>query len=83
MTSQWQVEIEDAGQVAQTSRGFPARVAAAIVIAAVLVLVDASPQITPEAERAEQDRPSACGADAVARAQRELLHRAPATTRHS
>ena len=83
MTSQWQVEIDDDGRVAQMSRGFPARIAAAIVMVAVLVLVDESPQMTPEAERTERDRPSACGADAVARAQRELLHRVPALTGHS
>jgi len=78
MTSQWQVEIDDAGQCAQTPRGFPARIAAAIVIVAALVLVDASPQMAPESERIEQERPSACGAEAVARAQRELDRRVPA-----
>ncbi len=77
MTSQWQVEIDDAGQRAQTPRGFPARIAAAIVIVAALVLVDGSPQIAAESERAEQDRPSACGAEAVARAQREVDRRVP------
>jgi hypothetical protein len=83
MTSQWLVDIDDDGQVAQASRGFPARIAAALVIAVALVLVDGSLQMTPETERVEQDRPSACGADAVARAQRELLHRIPALTGHS
>ncbi len=77
MTSQWQVEIDDAGQRAETPRGFPARIAAAIVIAAALMLVDASPQMVPDSERTEQDRPSACGAEAVARAQRELDRRVP------
>ena len=77
MTSQWQVEIDDAGQRAETPRGFPARIAAAIVIVAALMLVDASPQIAPDSEGTEQHRPSACGAEAVARAQRELPRRAP------
>ena len=77
MTSQWRVEIDNAGQRAQTPRGFPARIAAAIVIVAASVLVDASPQMAPDAERAEQQRPSACGAEAVARAQRELHRRVP------
>ena len=77
MTSQWQVEIDDAGQPAETPRGFPARIAAAIVIVAALMLLDASPQMAPETERTEQDRPSACGAEAVARAHRELPRRAP------
>jgi len=70
MTSQWPVGIDDGGQRAQTPCGFPARIAAAIVIVAALVLVDGSPQMAPESQRTEQDRPSACGADAVARAQR-------------
>ncbi len=56
MLSQWQVGIDDAGQRAQTPRGFPARIAAAIVIAAALVLVNASPHIAPGSERCEQDR---------------------------
>ena len=77
MTSQWPVEIDDAEQQAETPHGFPARIAAAIVIVAALMLVDASPPMAPEAERTEQDRPSACGAEAVARAQRELDRRVP------
>ena len=70
MVSQWPVEIDDGGQRAQTPCGFPARIAAAIVIVAALVLVDGSKEMAPESQRTEQDRPSACGADAVARAQR-------------
>ena len=77
MTSQWQLEIDDSGQSAQTRRGCPARIVAAIVTVAALVLVDGSPQMAQESPRTEQDRPSACGADAVARAQRELPRRAP------
>ena len=38
MTSQWQVEIDDAGRPTETSRGFPARIAAAIVILAALIV---------------------------------------------
>ena len=77
MTSQWQVEIDDAGQRAETPRGFPERIAAAVVIVAALMLVDASPQIAPDSEGTVQHRPSACGAEAVARAQREFPRRAP------
>ena len=77
MISQWPVGIDDGGQRAQTPCGFPARIAAAIVIVAALVLVDGSPQMAPESQRTEQDRPSACGADAVARAQRAFPHRVP------
>ncbi len=77
MTSQWQVEIDDAGQPAEAPRGFPARIAAAIVILAALTFVDATPQMAPGFESVEQPRtehvtPSACGAEAVARAQREV-----------
>ena len=78
MISQWQVEIDDGRQRAQTPCGFPARIAAAIVIVAALVLVDGSRQMEPESQRTEQDRPSACGADAIARAQRGFPHRVPA-----
>ena len=63
MVSQWPVEIDDGGQRAQTPCGFPARIAAAIVIVAALVLVDGSKEMAPESQRTEQDRPSACGAD--------------------
>ncbi len=77
MTSQWQVEFDDAGRQTETSRGFPARPAAAIVILVALTLVDATPRIALDAEfteqpRTEQGTPSACGAEAVARAQREV-----------
>lgn len=77
MTSQWQVEMDESDEHAQASRGFPARIAAAIAIAAALLLVDRSTQMAPESSRIEQDRPSACGADAVARAQREVTPRIP------
>ena len=72
MTSQWQVELDDAGRQTATSRGFPARLAAAIAILAVLALVDATPHLALDAEFTEQRAPSACGAEAVARAQREV-----------
>ena len=77
MTSQWQVEFDDAGRPTETSRGFPARIAAAIVILATLMFVDATPRMALDAEsdkqsRTEQHTPSACGAEAVARAQREV-----------
>jgi hypothetical protein len=77
MTSQWQVEFDDAGRQTGTSPGFPARLAAAIVMLVALTLVDATPRIALDAEfteqpRTEQPAPSACGAEAVARAQREV-----------
>ena len=78
MASQWQIGTDDAGQRAIAPRGFPARIAAAIVIVAALILVDASPQMARESERTQQDGPSACGAEAVARAQRALDSRVPA-----
>ena len=78
MTSQWRFEIDDTEQRTETSRGFPARIAAAIAILAALTLVDAAPQMTLRSEPAAQpptgrSMPSACGAEAVARAQREVL----------
>ena len=78
MTSQWHLEIDDTGRQAETSRGFPARIAAAIAILAALTFVDATPQMasgsgTSEQPQLERTMPSACGAEAVARAQRELL----------
>ena len=79
MTSQWQFgRIDDTEQQTATSRGFPARIAAAIAILAALTFVDATPQVALRSESAAQPRterpmPSACGAEAVARAQREVL----------
>ena len=78
MTSQGQIEIGDAGRPAETSRGFPARIAAAVVILAALTFMDATPQMASGSEpieppRSERTMPSACGAEAVARAQREVL----------
>ncbi len=78
MTSQWQLEIDDTEQPTKTSRGFPARIAAAIAILAALTFVDATPQLilgpsATEQPWAERTMPSACGAEAVARAQREVL----------
>ena len=81
MTSQWQVRwqahIDRAGRPAEASRGFPARIAAAIVMLAALTFVDATPQLVLDSAaappRTERPMPSACGAEAVARAQREVL----------
>ena len=78
MTSQWQLKIDDTGRPTETSRGFPARIAAAIAILAALTLVDAAPQMVldsgpSEPLRVERTMPSACGAEAVARARREVL----------
>jgi hypothetical protein len=77
MALQWQLESDDAGRRMETSRGFPTRIAAAIVILATLTLVDATPRLALDAEFTEQPHtqqsaPSACGAEAVARAQREV-----------
>ncbi len=89
MTSQWQVrwqsDIDRAGRPAEVSRGFPARIAAAIFILAALTFADATPQMALDAaveqRRTERPMPSACGAEAVARAQREVLGiRPPAPT---
>ena len=89
MTSQWRFEIDDTEQRTETSRGFPARIAAAIAILAALTFVDAAPQMALRSESAAQPRterpmPSACGAEAVARAQREVLGvRAPSPAAHT
>ena len=82
MTSQWQVELDDAGRQTETSRGFPARLAAAIIILVALMVIDATPRMALDAElieqpRTEQHAPSACGAEAVARAQREVNRSRP------
>ena len=82
MTSQWQVELDDAGRQTEASRGFPARIAAAIVILVALMFVDATPRLALDSEpsersRTEQSTPSACGAEAVARAQREVNRSRP------
>lgn len=77
MSSRRQCEIDDAGTQTATSRGFPARIAAAIAILAALTLVNAAPQMALRSEPTalpptERTMPSACGAEAVARAQREV-----------
>ena len=78
MTSHWQLEIDDAGRPMATSCGFPSRLAAAVAILAALTFVDATPHMglrseASERPSAERAMPSACGAEAVARAQREVL----------
>jgi hypothetical protein len=77
MTSQWQLNTDDTGRPTETSRGLE-RIASAIAILAALTFVDATPQLVlgsrpSEPLRAERAMPSACGAEAVARAQREVL----------
>lgn len=77
MTSQWPYEgDDDAVRETETPLGFPTRVAAAIVILVALTFLDATPRLAIDAvnaqPRTEQFVPSACGADAVARAQREV-----------
>jgi uncharacterized membrane protein YdfJ with MMPL/SSD domain len=77
MTSQWQVELDEAGRQTETSRGLPARPVAALLILVALTFMDATPHLALDAEftgqpGTEQRAPSACGAEAVARAQREV-----------
>ena len=78
MTSQWQLETDGEGRQTEASCGFAARIAAAIAILAAVTFANVFPQMSldsaPSAhERAERIEPSACGAEAVARAQREVL----------
>ena len=77
MTSQWQVELDDVGRQTETSRGLPARPAAALLSLVAWTFIDSTPRIALDAgfteqPRTEQRAPSACGAEAVARAQREV-----------
>ena len=77
MTSQWPYESnDDAVRAKQTPVGFPTRLAAAIVTFVALTFLDATPRLAIDAidaqPRTEQFVPSACGAEAVARAQREV-----------
>lgn len=77
MTSQWPYESnDDAVHARQTPLGFPTRMGAAIVTLVALTFLDATPHLGLDAgqaqPRAEQYVPSACGAEAVARAQREV-----------
>ena len=78
MASQWQIEIENEGRQTEASCGHAERIAAAIAILAAVTFVDATPQMSSgsavsENRRSERPMPSACGAEAVARAQREVL----------
>lgn len=74
MISQWLYRIDDeAGRAIETSHGFPTRMAAAIVILAAAAFADTTPLMPMDAgfvqrARGEQQAPSACGAEAVARA---------------
>jgi hypothetical protein len=82
MASQWQLEIDGEGQQTEVSCGFAARIAAAIAILAAVTFVDATVQMSvgsavSEHRPAERPMPSACGAEAVARAQREVLQIRP------
>ncbi len=72
MISQWLFEARNEEEHPVAAPGSPARIAAAIVILTALTLADATP--LRELNALEQPRtvPSACGADAVARAQREV-----------
>jgi len=78
MVSQYQLEIDGEGRQTEASCGYAARIAAAIAILAAVTFVDATPQMslgsaTSDHGRAERTMPSACGAEAVARARREVL----------
>ncbi len=77
MILQGQYEIRNAEHTDEIYQDASARYAVALLILTTLTFVDATPRLT--AERAidlkRQSReyvPSACGADAVARAQREI-----------
>ena len=78
MVWQWQLKIDGKGRQTEASCGYAARIAAAIAILAAVTFVDATPQMslgsaTSDHGRAERTMPSACGAEAVARARREVL----------
>ena len=78
MASQWQLEIDGEGRQTEASCGFAARIAAAIAILAAVTFVDVTSETSlgsgsPAQGRGERTEPSACGAEAVARAQREVL----------
>ena len=78
MASQRQLEIDGEERQTEASCGSAARIAAAIAILAAVTFLDATPAMSvgstpPEHGRAERTEPSACGAEAVARAQREVL----------
>ncbi len=72
MTSHGHYEINDrAERGAETSHGFPTRVAAGVVILVALVFVDATPRMVPDAivnaqPITKKAAPSACGADSAA-----------------
>ena len=89
MASRWQLEIDGEGRQTEASCGHAARIAAAIAILAAVTFVDATPQMslgsaTSDQGSAERTMPSACGAEAVARAQREVLGvRPPAPAVHA
>ena len=82
MTLQGQYE-HDHGLGRESSHGFPTRAAAALVILVALSLIEATPGTALEPaikqSRYEQSAPSACGAEAVARAQREVGKGQPTT----
>ncbi|HVG04024.1 MAG TPA: hypothetical protein VM937_03695 [Burkholderiaceae bacterium] len=81
MTSQWKVRwqagVDRGGRPADVSRGFPVRIAAMIVMLVGLTFADATPKmdldLAVQQRRTERPMPSACGAEAVGRAQREVL----------
>jgi hypothetical protein len=82
MASQWQLEIDNEGRQTEASCGLAARIAAAIAILAAVTFLDATPQMSlgsggSEHRRVDRPMPSACGAEAVARAQREVLRIRP------
>lgn len=77
MTSHGQYGTEDAAHANGASHAVPPRFALALLIMSTLALADTMPRLTSERSlesiiRSQEYVPSACGADAVARAQREI-----------
>jgi len=77
MTTHGQYGMEDAVPAIEPSHAVPARFAVTLLILATLTFMDTTPRLTSERSldsifRSQEYVPSACGADAVARAQREI-----------
>jgi len=77
MTSHGQYGTEGAAHAINASYAVPPRLGLALLIMATLALVDTMPRLTLERSlesipRSQEYVPSACGADAIARAQREI-----------
>ena len=72
-----QYEIRNADHTAEIYQGAAARYAVALLILTTLTFIDATPRLTAERaidlkRQSQEYVPSACGAEAVARAQRQI-----------